>query len=60
MFIVDKPDYINKTFRMEKNLVERLGKVAQNTGVSLNELVVQCCRYALDNMENSEQEEKPK
>lgn len=38
---------LNKTFRLPADLVERLSIVAQNQGVSLNNLVKQCCEYAL-------------
>ena len=50
LFDVNKPEMVNKTFRMEAELVERLTKVAQEKKVSLNYLVVRCCEYALDNM----------
>lgn len=50
MFKVKREEYINKTFRMPTELVKRLQDVAQNQGVSLNKLVVQCCEYALDNL----------
>lgn len=51
MFIVEKEEMTNKTFRLPVNLVERLYKVAQSKGVSLNSLVRQCCEYALNNLE---------
>lgn len=57
MFKVSKPEMVNKTFRMPAELVERLNVVAQEQKVSLNNLVCQCCEYALDNMsEETEQE----
>lgn len=51
MFKVKKEEFTNKTFRMPNDLVEQLQNVAQEQGVSLNQLVIQCCRYALDNLE---------
>ena len=54
MFKVEKEEMVNKTFRLPLNLVERLYTVAQNKGVSLNNLVRQCCEYALDNLDTSE------
>lgn len=51
MFEVKKREYINKTFRMPIELVRILEKVAQEKDVSLNNLVVQCCEYALDNID---------
>ena len=50
MFKVNKPEMVNKTFRMPAELVERLNVVAQTQKVSLNNLVCQCCEYALDNL----------
>ena len=51
MFKIEKPEMMNKTFRMPVDLVERMQKVAQEKGVSLNNLVIQSCEYALDNLE---------
>lgn len=58
MFKVNKPEMVNKTFRMPAELIERLNVVAQEQKVSLNNLVCQCCEYALNNMsEKSDNEE---
>lgn len=54
MFKVEKEEMVNKTFRLPLNLVEKLYKVAQNKGVSLNNLVKQCCEYALENLDKNE------
>lgn len=55
MFRVNRPEMVNKTFRMPAELIERLTFVAQEQKVSLNNLVCQCCEYALNNMsEDSE------
>ncbi len=51
MFKIEKPEMVNKTFRLPLELVERMQKIAQNEGVSLNNLIVQCCEYALKNLE---------
>lgn len=51
MFKVEKPEMINKTFRLPLALVQRLQKVAQDKGVSLNNLVMQCCEYALNHLD---------
>lgn len=62
MFKVKKTEYTNKTFRLPTELVKRLETVAQNQNVSLNNLVIQCCEYALNNMDDSEisgEDEKP-
>ncbi len=56
MFDVKKPEMANKTFRLPVELIRRLETVAQQKGVSVNNLVLQCCQYALDNLkeENSD------
>ena len=53
MFKVKKTEYINKTFRLPVELVEKMEAIAQNKGVSLNNLVLQCCEYAIGNIENA-------
>ena len=36
MFKIEKPEMVNKTFKLPLELVERMQKIAQNEGVSLN------------------------
>ncbi len=54
MFKIEKPEMVNKTFRLPLELIEQLSIVAQNKGVSLNNLVKQCCEYALKNLEKDD------
>ena len=54
MFKVEKAEFVNKTFRVEKSLLERLESIAQKEKVSLNTLVVQCCEYALEHMNDTQ------
>lgn len=54
MFTVKKPQSSNKTIRMPDPLIERLQQVADANDISFNQLVVQCCEYAL-----SHQQEPP-
>ena len=56
MFDVKNPEMANKTFRLPVELIKRLETVAQQNGVSMNNLVVQCCEYALDNLKDSEKD----
>jgi hypothetical protein len=60
MFKVIKPEYTNKTFRMPIELVKTLGQTAHDMGVSMNNLVVQCCEYAIENLSatNHEQDDR--
>ena len=53
MFKVEKPEMINKTFRLPMELVQRLQKIAQEKDVSLNNLVMQCCEYALKHLDKN-------
>ncbi len=50
MFEIKKEEYVNKTFRMPVTLVKKLEILAQNNNVSLNNLIIQCCEYAVDNL----------
>ncbi len=53
MFQVKKTEMTNKTFRLPLKLVQELQIVAQNKGVSLNNLVLQCCEYALRHLDKN-------
>ena len=54
-FKIEKTEYVNRTFRITKELADTLSKIAQSENISVNELVVQCCNYAIANMENTEE-----
>ena len=43
-------EMINKTFRLPQSLLDELAKIAEHEKVSVNNLVRQCCEYALQNM----------
>ena len=43
---------IARTVRFTEPLFEKLNNVAQMNNISFNLLVLQCCKYALENMEN--------
>ncbi len=50
MFEIKKPSASNKTIRMPDSLIEKLEMLAAKHDISFNQLVVQCCEYALDNL----------
>lgn len=52
MFEINKKETVNKTFRMPIELFKKLQKTAQEQDISMNNLVVQCCEYALNNMKH--------
>ena len=54
-FKIKKQEYENRTFRLPVELLEQLNKLASDKNISLNQLVVQCCEYAIDNLDDSEQ-----
>ena len=43
-------EMVNKTFRLPAPLLEKLAQVAESEKISMNNLVRQCCEYALGNM----------
>lgn len=51
-------DSVTKTFRLPVELVDKLGKIATTNKISLNNLVIQCLNYALDNIEQTTQKHK--
>ncbi len=46
----DKP----MTIRFTEKLHFQLGKLAQDRGISFNTLVLQCCKYALENLDKED------
>lgn len=60
MFVVKKPHAkanISKTIRFTEELNRQLYALATETEVSFNELVIQCCQYALEERGQDKQEE---
>ena len=45
-------EMINKTFRLPQSLLDELTRIAEHEGGSVNNLVWQCCEYALANMKD--------
>ena len=43
---------VARTVRFTEPLFEKLNKTASENNISFNLLVLQCCKYALENMEN--------
>lgn len=60
MFIVKKPESSNKTIRMRNDLIEKLEKIANEKDVSFNQLVVQCCEYAIEHLSDDDNDIPPK
>ena len=51
-FEIKHPEYVNSTYRIPKELSDRLSQIAQQKNISVNELVVQSCQFALENLKN--------
>ncbi len=45
---------VNKTFRIPKSLLDKMSEIAQKENVSLNSFVIQCCEYAVSNLQESD------
>ncbi len=57
MFEVHKPQYMNKTVRMPLEMIRSIEDIAKEKDVSFNQVVLQCCAYALSSMEPSGENE---
>ena len=44
---------IPRTIRFTEGIFDELNKIATENEVSFNLLVLQCCKYAIENSENS-------
>ena len=53
-----KPETVSKTLRLPINVVRRLDKITCINNLSLNQIVIQCLTYALQEI-NTEDEKKP-
>ena len=53
-FIIKKPTSSNRTVRMPDELIDRIGKLANDKGISFNQLVIQCCEFALEHLNDKE------
>lgn len=55
MFKIQKGyDTVSKTFRLPVQMVEHLERLAYNNNISLNQLVVQCLNYAMENLDEED------
>ena len=52
--VKEKSDSSNKTVRLPNDLIERLEELAKDKNLSFSGIVIQCCEYALDNLEEDE------
>ncbi len=57
-FIIKKTTSSNRTVRMPDELIETISNIANEKGISFNQLVIQCCEFALEHLDSSEKENK--
>ena len=58
MFKIKKTTSSSKTIRMTDPLIEELEKLAYQNEISFNQLVTQCCEYALSHIDKEETNQK--
>lgn len=58
MFEIRKPTASNKTIRMPDALIDKLEKLATEHDISFNQLVIQCCEYAMEHLNKPDEEKK--
>lgn len=52
--------YTSRSIRFPNGLFEKLAQLAQDNNISMNTLVLQCCKYALSSRKKESQEEEEK
>lgn len=53
---IEKKEYVNKTFRLDKKLIDEMQIVCKEKNITMNKLVAICLRYALDNIEDTNEQ----
>ncbi len=53
-FRIEKEEYVNRTFRISKQLVSQMETICNEKGISLNKLVVMCIQYALSHIDEKQ------
>ena len=53
-FHIKKQEESNRTLRCPVELLEELKTIACSKNISLNQLVVKCCEYAMKNIDDEE------
>ena len=57
-FIIKKIKSSNRTIRMPDPLIDKIGKIASKQGISFNQLVIQCCEFALEHLNENDSEDQ--
>ena len=51
--IKKKSPSVSKSFRLPEDLIAKLETLANKNDISFNQLVIQCCEYALENLDDN-------
>ena len=56
MFVVksEQNESITKTIRLPKDIYERLNSIAKKNKITLNNIIIQACRYAVNEYKEGE------
>ena len=54
VFQIKKQQSSNKTIRMPDELISELQRLADESNISFNQVVIQCCRFALQNRQKTD------
>jgi predicted HicB family RNase H-like nuclease len=56
MFVVknEQNESITKTIRLPKDIYERLNSIAKKNKITLNNIIIQACRYAVNEYKEEE------
>ena len=52
---IEKQEYINKTFKIEKKVLREITKVCHEKGISLNKFMTISLQYAVENLEKDDE-----
>lgn len=53
-FRIQKEENISKTLRFPSSIIKKIEELAHQNDLSFNQVVVQCCEYALSNLDSEE------
>ena len=54
--IQKRPETVSKTFRLPINVVRKLDRIAYINNLSLNQIVIQCLNFSLNEIDSSDEE----
>lgn len=51
-------DSVSKSFRLPEDIVKKIDYLAYKNNISSNQIVIQCLNYAINNLDDTENDEK--